>query len=447
MSLLPVRLRAIYNSAYPLDVNNGVLWAGRGVAGGVAAGIELKAGFLSAAFQPAAAWHQNREFDMRPPHFRDRSEFAYTGHRNIDWPHRHGPDPFWVIDPGQSYIRAEARGVTAGFSTENLWLGPAQRMPLLMGSSAPGFPHAFVATTRPLRLPIGSLEAQLLWGRLTESAYFDGDPSNDHQLIAGASLVFEPAFARGLFLGVNRMYLAHWEPGNRIDMLVQPYLSVRDNPPGDNQLFSLYARWVHPGAGFEVYGEWAREDHWGAWKDLLLEPDHSQAYMLGFQKLGRLGSARLRWFGELAHLQAAAPARAGRGAITFYTHSQLTQGFTHRGQLLGAWIGPGSDAQVLGLERVTDARTTGLMVERVRFDDDAYWAQWSRFYAYNGHDVSLGVQAFHAEQLGPLMLRGSLGAAHRHNRNFVRFDGTHPGDFRGETNLHADLELRWSPSR
>jgi hypothetical protein len=447
ISPLPVRVRTLYNSAYPLNVNTGALWAGRGVSGSVAAGFDLDIGFIRASLYPSASYQQNLDFPMRAHGFPNRSEFAYAGHRNIDWPQRHGDEPFWRLDPGQSVVRAEGRGVTAGFSTENMWLGPAQRMSLLMGSSAPGFPHGFVATATPLRVPGGRFEAQAFWGRLTESPYFDGDATNDHRLIAGLSLSFEPAFARGLFIGANRMYLAAWDAGDLRGMLIDPYVDIRENPRGDNQLFSLHARWVHPAAGFEVYGEWAREDHWGPWSDLLLEPDHSQAYMLGFQKVGRLGTARLRWFGELAHLQSAMPVRAGRGAITFYTHSELTHGFTHRGQLLGAWIGPGSDAQVLGVERSTATRMTGVMIERVRFDDDAYYNQWARFYAQNGHDVSLGASLYHAEQYRTFLLRAGLGTATRHNRNFIRFDGSHPGDFRTETNVHLDLELRWSPGR
>ncbi|HUF52040.1 MAG TPA: capsule assembly Wzi family protein [Longimicrobiales bacterium] len=445
LSLLPVRLRTIYNSAYPVDVNNGAMWSGRGVTSAVSAGLEVRAGAFSAALYPLAVHHENREFQLALGST-GRSPFAYAWHI-IDWPQRHGPTPFWTFDPGQSYLRAEAFGLTAGISTENLWLGPAQRMPILMGSSAPGFPHVFLATAQPLDIRIGRIDMQLFSARLTESPYFDGDDSNDHLMLAGLSAVFEPSFARGLFLGANRMYLARGDTLSVRRYVVEPFIDVRGNPRGQNQLMSLYARWAFPAVGFEVYGEWGREDAWGTWYDLLMEPDHAQVYMLGFQKSGNWRGAALRWYGELAHLQSALPLRGGRGVITMYTHGELLQGFTHRGQLLGAWIGPGSDAQLLGVERTTARRTSGVMIERVRSDDNAYYNVWAPFYGHSGHDVSLGTTLRHVEAYGPFRVGAALGVARRHNRNFVHFTGAQPGDFRAETNVQLDLDIQWLPRR
>jgi hypothetical protein len=445
VAALPLRVRTTFNSAYPVDVNNGALWAGRGIGFAVSGGGEVRLGPFSAAAHPLVAYHQNRAFPLKHTGMADRSPYAYAGNHGIDWPQRHGAGDFMTLDPGQSYARLEGFGATVGVSTENIWLGPAQRMPLIMGSSAPGFPHIFLGTARPVDVRIGSLEALAFWGRLKESDYFDQDPDNDRTLIAGVSVAFEPAFARGLFIGVNRMYLADMEGGDLTRYFIDPYVNVRDNPIGDNQLFSLFARWVLPRSGFEVYAEWAREDHWGDWIDLLREPDHSQAYMLGFQKMGRLGDARLRWHGELAHLTASTTLRSGRGVVSFYTHSEVIQGYTNRGQLLGAWTGPGSDGQVLGVERLTPRRTTGLMLERVRYDADAYYNQWARFYGQNGHDVSIGLSIRHIEYAGPVSVHAGLGAARRHNRSFVHLEGQQPPDFRAETNLQLDLDLRWTP--
>jgi hypothetical protein len=444
-TLLPLRARLIYNTAYPVDVNNGALWGGVGANVGVSAGGEIRYGGLRAGVYPLLATHGNSAYPMNLVEHPEYSSWRYRGHV-IDWTQRFGEDRLTIADIGQSYVRFDAFGAAIGLSNENMWLGPAQRMPLLMGSSAAGFPHLFIGSSRPVDIRIGSVELQAFWGRLSESDYFDFDPANDHHLIAGLSVVFEPAFARGLFIGANRMYLAGWEGGSIGSYLLDPYTGVRDNPRGDNQLFSLYGRWLLPSAGFEVYAEWAREDHWGDWMDLLREPDHSQFYVLGFQKTGRLGGRGLRWFGELAHLTAAAPFRSGRGFQVAYTHTELRQGFTHRGQLLGAWIGPGSDAQVLGVETRTPYSTTGLTIERVRYDADAYWDWWGHLYGMTGHDVSLGAMLRHAEGFGALHVQGGIGVARRHNRQGVFFTGSHPPVLRSETNVYVDLEARWRPN-
>lgn len=442
--LLPVRVRATNNSAYPVDINNGALWAGYGLSSALSLGATFRAGPLSAGIYPTVAHHQNGSYRTAPVSGTVHSPFTY-GNRTIDWVQRFGPDPFTVVDPGQSYVRLDAYGAALGVSTENMWLGPAQRMPLMMGSSAAGFAHVFLGTSRPVDIRIGSLEVQAFWGELQESDYFDGPGDNDERQIAGLSAVFEPAFARGLFLGGNRIYLAQLDDADLVDVILGPYTDVRENAVYDDQMLSLFARWVLPDAGFEVYGEWAREDHWADFTDLLLEPDHSQVYMAGFMKTGTLGPAALRWFGEFAHLQAAMPLRAGRGVVTFYTHSRLTQGYTHRGQLLGAWIGPGSDAQVIGVERVEGRRTSMLMIERVRYDNDAFYNRWGLVYGQKGHDVSLGATLQHTEPFDRFSLRGALNFARRHNRNFIRFDGGHPGDFDYEHNVQLDVEARWMP--
>lgn len=448
LTLLPVRMRSIYNSAYPLNVNTGALWAGRGASGTVEAGAELRVGPLTATLYPLAGYQENADFAIRGPARRGASEFAYSGHPNIDWPQRHGDRPFRTLHPGQSSIRIEGLGLSAGFSTENMWIGPAQRMPLMMSNTGPGFPHLFARTQRPLDLRIGTVEANVFWGRLTESDYLDGLPENDRRLLVGATAVFQPVFLPGLYLGAHRSWIVPWEQPEwrALDYLVQPFTDLRGNPRNDNKLFSLFARWVLTPAEFEVYAEWGREDGWGEWMDFIREPDHSQVYMLGLQKLTHARGATLRWWGELAHLESALPLRGGRGVKTMYTHNELFQGYTHRGQLLGAWIGPGSDAQIVGLERIGGERVSGVALERVRFDANAYYDQWARFYGPEGHDVALSLWLTHTEPLPwGLQLAAAGSATRRQNRNFVHLDGSQPADIRWETNAHVDVELRWMP--
>jgi hypothetical protein len=451
IELLPVRVRTLYNSAYPLNVNTGPVWAGVGVSTTLEAGAELRLGPLHAAFYPVLAFQQNRSFLTRQLDGRGVSPFRYAGSPGIDWPQRHGDDAFWTVHPGQSVIRVEGWGLTAGVSTENLWIGPAQRAALMLSSSAPGFPHVFLSTARPLRSPVGSLEAQFFWGRLSESDWFDNVPENDHNLLVGTTLAWQPSFLPGLFLGAHRSFIVTWDQPEwttPLDYIINPYLDLRGNPPGDNKLMSVFGRWVLPASEFEVYGEWAREDGWGAWVDLLREADHSQAFMLGLQKLTVAGSTTLRWWGELANLQHSLVVRGGRGTQTLYVHGELMQGYTHRGQLLGAWIGPGSRSQILGVDVHYGGRTTGAAIERVRFDSDAYYNQWARFYGETGHDASIALWLKHNQSLGRgLLFAANASIARRQNRNFVHFTGEQPPDLRWETNSHLDLELRWQPRR
>lgn len=454
--LLPVQLGFTHNSTYPDSRNNGALWAGRGLSGVVTLGATLEWGPLSLAFAPQILYHQNRDFETRkvplPP---GTSPFAHPWlGRMIDWPVRHGGESFSVNDLGQSYIRLDTHGLTLGLSNENLWWGPAAHYPLMMSNSAPGFPHLFLGTSDPVMTPIGGFEVQLIWGRLEESDYFDGDPDNDHRLLASIVLDYEPRWLPGLYLGAARSFLRTIPPEglSAYEWLIEPYRDIRENPTedtdgfSDDQLFSIFARWAFPEVGFEVYAEWGREDHWGTWDDLVREPDHSQAYMLGFQKVTEAGAPE-RWvriYGELVHLQASLPQYNTRGISSFYTHSRVSQGYTHRGQLLGAGIGPGSDAQILGADLINERGLFGLYLERARYDDDSYYRTWTRFYAMNGHDVEIRAGLRQMIRVGEFDISWRLSRAKRYNRHFLRLDGAN-WDLLTEHNTHFQLGVSWIP--
>jgi len=452
LRFLPVAALAQYNTGYPRDRNDGVRWSGRGLSTEVRGGIELAWGPVSAAFAPVAVWQQNRAFEIVPLDAADgRSPYRYPWHL-IDWPQRFGDASFGTLDLGGSYIRVDAYGAAFGFSTENLWWGPARRNPILMSNSGPGFPHVFLGTGRPVDIRIGRLEGRLLWGHLAESDYFDDNPDNDRRLIAGVVVDFEPRGLPGLYLGGARAYLRTIPPGGLDlgDYILGPYTDVRlnprgtDNPEADNQLLSLFARWALPESGFEAYVEWAREDHFADIEDFTLEPDHSQGYTIGLQKVVEAGPRWIRLAGEIAHLGASTTIRSGRALPPFYTHSQVIQGYTHRGQLIGAGIGPGADAQFLGADLFTSRGVVGVYGERIRYDNDAYYQWWANIHGFRGHDVEVTAGVRQLLFLGDFDLSWELSFSHRYNRNFVRLSDPE-GALWADRNWGFRLGAAWRP--
>lgn len=447
LSLLPVTLRGELNTAYPVDRNNGALWAGRGLSTALSAGAELRWGPLSAAIAPQLIYQQNRDFEMVDTTFPGSSPYVYPWHGStIDWPLRFGPDPFWTTDLGQSYARLDALGFAAGISNENLWWGPARRYPIIMSSVAPGFQHLFLGTSRPLDIAIGRLEAQAIWGRLQESRYFDENSQNDRRLFSGYALDFEPRWTPGLYLGITRVYVATIPPqglptNEYFAFLDLPLDKQFGNRPG-NGLGSLFARWALPESGFEVYVEWAREDYSVDLAEFLSEPDHSQAYTLGLQKVWTRQNRWIRFGWEQIHLQEAITFRSYRGNVTYYVHGRVRQGYTHRGQLLGAYIGPGSDAQYLVLDIMRPRSTFGFYLERVRRDDDAYYQKRAQNYGFHGHDLELTAGTHGLLHLGPLRLDWRAAYSRRRNRNFLRLDGLN-WNFLKESNWTGEVWLAW----
>jgi hypothetical protein len=217
-------------------------------------------------------------------------------------------------------------------------------------------------------------------------------------------------------------------------------LATPENPTGDDehdQLLSLFARWVLPDDGFEAYAEWARNDH--SWKvsDFFLEPEHSQGYTIGLQKALRLSGNRiLALTTELTHLERSTTFQV-RDTPTYYAHSIVTQGYTHRGQIIGAGIGPGSNSQYLGTDLYAPWGKAGVYVERIVHDNDAYYA-WAAANneTYCCHDVSvhLGTEALFF--VGDFDLGGGFIATHEYNRYFFGLS---------LWNLNLSMSARWRP--
>ncbi|MEX0892407.1 MAG: capsule assembly Wzi family protein [Gemmatimonadota bacterium] len=443
----PVQLRVVGNSAYPRSVNDGLLWAGKGLGTVASGGVQGRWRMLSAALIPVAAHQQNGDFPYVGSNRTGRSAFANPDHGGIDLPKRHGEDAFSVVHPGQSFLRVDAGPVRAALSTENLWLGPAQVYPLLLSNSAPGFPHVRVGTSGPIDVWFADLELNVFWGSVSESDHFDGLTRNDHHLFTASSITLEPRLLPGLHLGIARVYHDTLKAtGQKLDFYVDriaesPFWAGGGNRPG-NAIGALHLRWVLPESGFEVYGEWAREDTPYDAEEVLREPDWTRTFAGGVQKVF-VGPERLtRVYGELINL-GASPATVFRGFFTTYTHSQAVHGHTHRGQMLGAGVGPGSDAQRVGADVFSAAAMTGGFIERVRYDDDTYYRRFYRRFGESRHDVELSAGMRRLQRVGQLEVNAELVVSRRWDRDFLSLRTE--SEETVEDNVHATLGVRWMP--
>lgn len=425
LELLPIEASVLRNSSFPRSTNDAAGWHGVGWNLAGSAGVRANLGFLTANIAPEVFYQQNLDYNFVPSTFPGLSEFANPYHADIDLPTRFGGASLTTISPGQSFLQASAGpfAVTAG--TENMWIGSADVYPIVLSYTAPGFPHLRIGTRKPLDLKIARLEFQLFGGSVSESDYYDGASDNDSHYFTTTMIVIEPSFVRGLHLGIARAY---HDTAHATGQSVGFYLSrLGETPFGNlaggnrvgNAIGVVLARWVLPESGFEVYAEWSREDTFGDLRDILREPDWTQAYVLGFQKVFAKPSRLIRFYGELIHLGESAPSRAGRGFFSYYTHQTVTQGHTNKGQLLGAAIGPGSDAQLVGLDIFSGSGRSAVRVERIRHDDDTYLRTFARRYGESRHDAEINLTASHLRFLGPLEIEGAFTLVRRYDRDFI----------------------------
>jgi hypothetical protein len=230
---------------------------------------------------------------------------------------------------------------------------------------------------------VGEFEARWILGKLAESEYLDYDLTNDRRSLSAAVVSYRPKWEPDLTLGVARAVYAPVSgglavPGHWADVF-RPFDRPNARPWSDtaltngrDQLASLFARWVFPAHGWELYGEFGRSERPASLRDFLVEPNHTLGYILGGQHvrpLHRLGGS-LRLQAEFAQLEQS-PSYRRRPTHSWYTSRAMPQGYTQRGQVIGATIGPGSSHQWLAADFIAPAWSAGLFVGRWRFNTDA----------------------------------------------------------------------------
>lgn len=380
LSLHDPEMQTWWRNLRPGGINDGAVWQGRGFTSSLSTGMHLHWRFLSASVRPLFILNQNRDFPLsRYPVGGERSKFSYPFQR-MDIPQRFGDRPFWSVDAGPSYLKADYRGFEAGMSNQNRWWGPALHYPIIMGNSAPGFPHVFAGMGEPKDIYIGDLEATAIWGVLHESDYFDDRSFNDERFITGLTMSFNPVPVPDLTVGYSRVYYRFLPPEGiptrEVFKVFEPFtksnISSENNPGGGDvydQLLSLFGRWVFPGSGFEMYGEWSRNDHAWDLRDALGDPQHSQGYMAGFQKTFTLTNANiLAVNAEIVNITANTARSRGQG--TYYKHGLVSQGYTQKGQPLGLGMGPGTNSQLLNGKYYFSKGKISAHIRRTAYNND-----------------------------------------------------------------------------
>jgi hypothetical protein len=388
------------------------MWAGRGNNVDVVAGAIIDVPRLRLIIAPELASSQNRPYALpadttiSPPVPTSRNPFSspwHAGSQSIDLPIRFGESAFTRVQAGQSSLTYDAGRIAIGAATESQWWGPGLRNALLLSNNAGGFPHLFARTGHPLATPIGTMEGRWLAGGLSESPFFDADPTNDLRSIAVLGISLRPRGSANLVLGATRVVFAAtsgW--GSALTSFPQVFRDVGQpnavpaadstHPRGHDALLSLFARWRAPESGLELYAEWARAEMPTSPRDFLVQPTHSQGYTLG---LGWLSSVITTTRG---HVRVQAEATYVEQSTTFrfreigswYTSHTVEQGYTQRGQNLGAALGPGASSQWLAVDHILPGWQAGAYLSRARVLQDVRSQRaFTGDSAYCGQDVSL----------------------------------------------------------
>ena len=340
-----------YNTKAPYGQNDGALWQGKGYNTSLTAGARLEAFGFEATFKPQVSWSQNREFDYMPGVY--GSEYSYFWKGNIDLVQRYGDSSFWTFDWGDTEIRYSWNNFTVGFGFQSPWLGPAFLNPMLGSNNAGTYPKFDIGLRKTkVYMPytdwyLGEIEGRAWLGYLTESDYFDNDSTNNHRQLTGFSAAYSPSILPELTLSINKISLARWDEKSA------KYLNpLYDSNEVEDQKVSFGADLHFPTVGFEVYGELGIDDSNARG---FANPFHTAIYTVGakkelsffrrFQKFNIRPEIIFEW----SNFEMSQDFQLQWNYMGYYSHSLIAQGYTQRGQILGAGSGYFGNSQYIAL--------------------------------------------------------------------------------------------------
>lgn len=442
---LPIESSTYINSDIPRAYRDKGIWQGKGLTQGFSTGLNATWWILETQVLVTAWGTQNRVSATFPLDGFSNTTKNFIARRNqeIDLPYQISDQPIRSLDWSGSFTKVHLWRFSAGASMENHWFGPGVRNSIMMGHQAPGFRHLFVKTERPVSVWIGSIQGTYLAGRLDDTDVNVAARNGEWVYLSGFSGTFSPRFIPGLALGLTRTFiingsdLTSWS--DYVPML-QPFdkskLGAGTDGGGsqpDDQRASIFFSWRLNDGAMRVYGEFAKEDHNADIRDIIGEPEHNRAYQFGVESNRSHRGGKIRTGAELTHLTMSNTQKT-RSSGYWYLHSRVKQGYTHRGQLLGAAIGPGSSSQTVWSSYDTPQGDVGILLERVTLNRDFY-EDILQPGLKPEIDLTLGLHT--SRVFGALTVSAAVDLTHTTNRFFRKGENRWLTSFR--TGLRYDL--------
>lgn len=408
IKILPIDYNIEINSHHPYNRNNGSMVPNRGYQHIVSSGIYAEIGPLSVQLKPEYLFSENKDFEGfgEGPNGHYSAIWAkrYSLWNKIDMPERFGEKSINEILIGQSSIKLNYKGLSIGVSNENIWWGPSIRNSIMMSNHARGFKHITFNTNKPLTTKIGNFEWQIISGRLESSGFTPPNTEIEHagtklyipkinqrgrtddwRYLQGYSITYSPKWISGLSLGFIRWAQAYsalyrgeyvWMEGNpswfpAFQNLFRKNDRYQNYEQQTNQAAGVFLRWLWKESNAEIYFDYHHNDSKHNIRDLLLDSDHSRAVTIGLQKVFKISNDNYLFSWEWTQMEQSAT-RLLRNAGSWYEHGWTFDGYTNKGEVLGAGIGPGSNSQYFALNRIRDNEKLGLALEIIDQDNDFY---------------------------------------------------------------------------
>ena len=482
IKILPIDYNIEINTRHPYNRNNGSMIPNRGYQHIISAGLFAEIGLLSIQLKPEFLFSENRDFEGfgEGPngHYPIIWAQRYSLWNRIDMPERHGEKKHNKILIGQSSIRLNYKGLSLGFSNENIWWGPSIRNSIMMSNHARGFKHITFNTTKPITTKIGNFEWQLISGRLESSGHLPSNSdrqyagtniyvpkinqlgeTDDWRYLQGYTITYSPKWISGFSIGFIRwaqMYSAliegkyTWFNGSPSWFPVFSNMfrknDISENYEAQiNQAAGIFLRWLWEDSNSEIYVEYNHNDSKQNIRDLLLDSDHSRAVTIGLQKIFNINSDNYLFSWEWTQMEQTA-SRLLRNASSWYLHNWTYDGYTNKGEVLGSSIGPGSNSHYFAINRIRFKEKIGIAFEIIDQDNDFYHDAFSSAQDPRRYWKDFNLHINFSKKFKELWLSSNLMYSRSLNYKWDLDDTAteyyHPGN--DVNNFHASLKIVYS---
>jgi hypothetical protein len=371
---------------------------------------------------------------------------------------------------GQTSLKYHTKNISFGISTENLWWGPGIHYSLVLTNNAPGFLHYTIQTNKPIRTFLGTLEAQFIGGSLKNgflkpseydnpnAAQFYIPKDSGERYLTGMVLTLNPKWTKNLYVGLSNMAYIYQKDMNGLEDATaignfSRHTIFKKRPA----LGAIFLRYALPKDHAEVYFEYGRNDR-GATPINIFYDSVATGYVAGVRKLFplstnskygaislnievvqlKLPQANLIWNTNLSAKQS-----------SWYTNSQIRQGYTNKGQILGTYIGPGGSGQTMQLAWIKGMNKLGIGLERVSHNKDFYYYNYFNGLVYPGPNFKYWsdfIYSFYMRvKVGNFILSSEVKKAESYNYLWTKLGdgGLYGPSETDRTNTQFNIALRY----
>lgn len=285
---LKIRTDAFYNDGAPNLENTSDKWVGKGFSYFTSANITFNSKYLFASMEPFVFNSQNKDYD-------EPERITKFMHLNDNRAHTESPYTRYGLRETQIYFKYNGFGV--GWSNANMWWGPGIHTSLMMSNNTTGFGHIMIGTVNEKRIGKWGFNGRYMFSKFGDEKsfaepYFSGFIINSSYY---SNPIITLGFARSILSGGN---LTNFDI-DPLEAALLPFQFITvENTTDDalnpvDQTYTGYFNIRFPESNLVLFMEYGRNEGPASFKEMLIAPNHSDAFIVGLRKYGLFGNINL----------------------------------------------------------------------------------------------------------------------------------------------------------